>query len=207
LRAFADLRDGGVKLFFVCGNHDFWAGRFLHDDLDMTIAERLELEVNGQRTLFVHGDGINPKDVGYRVYKRIARFPLVVGAFRLLHPDWAMGLAQWVSRSSRHLFTPDDPSQGSEVEPLLAFAQRTLEAGEADVVMCGHSHYPIHETFPTPNGTGDYFNTGDWVVHQSYVEWDGDEIQLRRWEPGLAQIEAGGKAESAPDQADQQHHE
>ena len=37
LRAFADLRDAGVELHFVCGNHDFWAGRFLESQLGFTV--------------------------------------------------------------------------------------------------------------------------------------------------------------------------
>ena len=183
LRAFADLADAGVRFHFVCGNHDFWAGRFLRDHLGFSIHnERLLLDFGDRRVLFVHGDGINPSDVSYRIYKRIARFPLVVWLFRLLHPDWAMALAQGVSRGSRHLKRVDDPSQGPEVKPLQEFARGALERGEADVVMCGHSHYPVVEEHPAPGGMGLYINTGDWLVHQSYVEWDGTAFHQRSFD-------------------------
>lgn len=182
LRAFADLRDGGVEFHFVCGNHDLWAGRFLRETLGFQIHRgHLSLEFNGKRVLFVHGDGINPRDVSYRVYKRIARAAPVVRLFRLLHPDWAMALARWVSRGSRRLFMAEDLSRGAEVEPLRRFARDTLARGDADVVLCGHSHYPVQETYPTPNGPGTYINTGDWLFHESYVEWDGDTFEIKRF--------------------------
>lgn len=179
LRAFADLSDAGVEIHFIIGNHDFWAGRFLVNHLRFQIHQKLLLEMGGKRVLFVHGDGINPKDVGYRIYKRIARAPFVVWLFGLIHPDWAMGIAQGVARGSRYVKRVDDLSKGTEVVPLQDFAKRTLAEGKADVVMCGHSHYPAMEEHPTPNGTGLYINTGDWLFHKSYVEWDGEEYKQR----------------------------
>ncbi|MCC6698020.1 MAG: UDP-2,3-diacylglucosamine diphosphatase [Candidatus Hydrogenedentes bacterium] len=179
LRAFARLRDAGTEIYFICGNHDFWAGRFLEKHLGFSIhRESLTLDFADKRVLFVHGDGINPRDVGYRIYKRIARAPFVVWMFGLLHPDWAMALAQGVSRGSRRLKGTDDPSMGSEVAPLREFARQALAQGQADVVMCGHSHYPVREEFPAPEGTGLYINTGDWMFHRSFVEWDGADFLL-----------------------------
>ncbi|MDZ4860852.1 MAG: UDP-2,3-diacylglucosamine diphosphatase [Candidatus Hydrogenedentes bacterium] len=179
LRAFADLSDAGVEIHFVIGNHDFWAGRFLRQHLRFQIHEDLTLDLNGKRALFIHGDGINPGDSNYRLYKRIARSPIIVRLFGLIHPDWAMGLAQGVSRGSRHMKKVDDLSQGAEVAPLREFARAALVEGRADIVFCGHSHYPVMETFPTPGGEGLYINTGDWLYHQSYIEWDGTTFHQR----------------------------
>jgi UDP-2,3-diacylglucosamine hydrolase len=184
LCALAELRDAGVEFHFVCGNHDFWAGRFLMDRLDFTIyREPGMLEFGDKRVLFVHGDGLNPKDYGYRFYKRIARAKPVIRLFSLIHPDWAMAIAQGVSRTSRHAFQARDLSQGPEVKPLQAFAAAALAEGRADVVMCGHSHYPVVEEHPTPKGMGLYINTGDWLYHRSYVEWDGSRFHLRYYDP------------------------
>ncbi|NUM53738.1 MAG: UDP-2,3-diacylglucosamine diphosphatase [Candidatus Hydrogenedentes bacterium] len=179
LRALADLSDAGVEIHFIIGNHDFWAGRFLVQHLRFQIHDQLTLELGGRRVLFVHGDGINPKDVGYRFYKRFARNRFIVWLFGLIHPDWAMGIAQGVARGSRHLKRVDDLSKGSEVAPLREYAERTLREDKADVVMCGHSHYPMRVECKTPAGTGLYFNTGDWLFHKSYVEWDGEEFHQR----------------------------
>ncbi|MBI4558133.1 MAG: UDP-2,3-diacylglucosamine diphosphatase [Candidatus Hydrogenedentes bacterium] len=182
LRAFADMADHGIEIHFICGNHDFWAGRFLEKQLKFSLHwEPMRLQLGPHRVLLVHGDGLNPKDVGYRIYKRIARRRPVVWLFSLLHPDRAMRLGQWVSGRSRHLLSAKDPRLGSEVAPLQEFARRTLAGGEADVVLCGHSHYPVVEEFPTPNGPGRYINAGDWLVHRSYVVWDGSEFRLESY--------------------------
>jgi len=180
LRAFAELRDLGVTFDLVGGNHDFWAGRFLEHRLAFTIHRRpVLMDFGGRRVLLCHGDGLNPRDVGYRVYKWIARTRLVIGAFRLIHPDWAMALARLVSRGSRELSRVADPTKGAEAAALRTYARRVLAEGTADVVMCGHAHSPAMEEYPAPCGKGLYINTGDWLYHRSYVEWDGTDFHLR----------------------------
>ena len=175
LRAFADIRDSGVDLHLVCGNHDFWAGRFLRDDLGFNVHPNvMEHSFGDLRGHLVHGDGINPEDTKYRAYKKFARNPLVVSAFRCIHPDWAMSIARGVSHSSRSLLGADDPTEGPEAHSLRRYATGVLERGEADVVLCGHAHAPTLETHATPSGTGYYINTGDWIGHRSHTIWDGE---------------------------------
>lgn len=177
LRALAELRDAGIELHLVCGNHDFWAGRFLHDVLQFHVhAGPVVLDFAGDRVHFAHGDGINPKDRAYRAYKRFARNPFVIAAFRLIHPDWAMRLAQGVSHGSRTLLQEHDPANGPEARALRAYAAGILERGEAEAVLCGHAHAPHWEAFPK----GLYINTGDWMHHRSYVVWDG-QFQMHNW--------------------------
>ncbi|HIJ64783.1 MAG TPA: UDP-2,3-diacylglucosamine diphosphatase [Candidatus Hydrogenedentes bacterium] len=179
LRAFADLRDQGVALHFVCGNHDFWAGRFLRDELHFTIhTGEARLDFGERRGLLVHGDGLNPKDWGYRIYKWIARARPIIWLFGVLHPDWAMGIARCISRTSRALTRTETRGEGSESKALRAFAVRMLAEGEADVVLTGHSHCPLREEHPTRNGSGLYVNTGDWLKHRSYVEWDEADFRF-----------------------------
>lgn len=185
LRAFARLRERGIELHLVCGNHDFWAGRFLREHLGFCVyTEPAMMDFSGRRVLLVHGDGLNMKDWAYRVYKPIARARPVVWLFGLLHPDWAMAIAQRVSRTSRRMAETREPSKGSEARALRAFASETLQRGEADVVMCGHAHAPVYEEYPTPHGVGLYINSGDWMIHRSVVEWDGSEFRLLGGERG-----------------------
>ena len=179
LRALAALRDGGVEVHLVCGNHDFWSGRFLEETLGMRVyREPARMDFGGRQALLVHGDGENPRDRAYRVYKRIARAKPVIGLFRLLHPDFAMGLARCVSGTSRRLARVEDPAKGAEAAALREFAAKTLAAGPFDIVMAGHAHAPAIEEIATARGRGLYINTGDWLYHRSYVEWDGEDFRL-----------------------------
>lgn len=184
IRALADLKDAGAETHFAVGNHDFWAGRFLEQNLGFTIHDgAFELDFGGMKAHLVHGDGINPRDRSYRIYKRFARWRPIVSAFRLIHPDWAMAIAQGVSKSSRHVFQSEDLSEGSEVAPQRAYADRKIKSGEAQIVVCGHSHYPAIETIESHHGDGLYINAGDWIYHRTYVTWDGRAFTLRSFNP------------------------
>jgi len=180
LRALAELHDAGIELHLVCGNHDFWGGRFLRETLGFQLHQRpVILPFGGQRVLAAHGDGVNPSDRAYHLYKRFARNPLVIGAFRLLHPDWAMTLARSVSHGSRTLLGVEDPHAGPEAQAIRAYARGVLDRGEVDVVLCGHAHAPVCEEVTTTQGTRLYINTGDWLAHRSYVVWDKGAFQLK----------------------------
>lgn len=179
LHRFAIIRDAGIQLHLVCGNHDFWAGRFLQKELGFQIHPAgCLLPFGDKQALLQHGDGLNPADRSYRLYKRFARNPWVVGGFRLIHPDWAMMIARGVSHSSRTLLGVENPEEGAEAKALRAYAQGVLARGEADIVMCGHAHAPVLEKHPALRGEGIYINTGDWVSHRTHVVWDGQEFQI-----------------------------
>lgn len=186
LRALADIRDAGVELHLICGNHDFWAGRFLRDELGFQIhPSAMEHAFGDLRGRLIHGDGINPADWRYRAYKRFARNPWVIGAFRTLHPDWAMAIARGVSHGSRSMLGTEDPYNGPEAASLRAYAAGVIGRGEADVVLCGHAHAPVVEPVETATKTGTYINTGDWLNHRSHTIWDGERFEQFIEGPGL----------------------
>ena len=182
LSALRDLEKAGVELHLICGNHDFWAGRFLNNELHIDIhPDEYAVTLGDARVLCVHGDGINPEDWRYRAYKKFARNRFVVGAFRLIHPDWAMKIAQGVSHGSRSMLAPDDPADSDEVKALRKFAKDELAKGEHDVIICGHSHYPEEVEYPTPSGMGRYINTGDWMEKRTYLVWSEGEFERMTW--------------------------
>ena len=182
LRAFADLRDRGVELHLVCGNHDFWSGRFLEEQLGVTVHhDEFRCTSGEQRVLFVHGDGVDRKDYGYRLFKYVARSRVAVALFRLLHPDWAMAIARRISAASRSVQSGAEPGKDRPARAIERFVHEVLESGEVDVVVCGHSHYATRVELETPNGTGLYVNSGNWLHDRDYVEWDGQEFQLKRF--------------------------
>lgn len=195
LRAFAELRDAGVELVLVCGNHDFWAGQFLEETLGFRVcSDEYVMEEGGQRILFVHGDGQNPDDWFYRLYKKFARARPVVWLFRQIHPDWAMGIARAVSGGSRYFNQREDLSTNPEVEALRTYARELLAAGHADAVVCGHAHFPEKRSFPTPNGPGTYVNSGDWLFHRTFVEWDGANFSLEQVKEPIKPAAAVGES-------------
>ena len=176
-----DVVEAGVRMAFVGGNHDAWAGPFLRDEVGMELHEGpVEMMLAGRRTLVAHGDGVGRGDLKYRALKKLIRNPVTVGAFRALHPDWGRRIALLASTTEHKADTGDQAARGR-----AAFIQSwALEQMRADpgiqLILTGHAHLAsVQEVEPGRF----YVNSGDWLRTFDYVvlPQDGGPPQLRTW--------------------------
>ena len=175
LAALMDLRDAGVPMTMVAGNHDCWGGDVLREAGVDFLEGPLTCDVGGWRARVEHGDGLRDKeDRGYRLLRRVLRNPLAIRAFgTLLHPDFASRLAMGSSRTSRD-YAPRDEGRG-----LRAVAARALEGAQApELLIYGHSHVAALERMP---GGGVYANAGSWLDAPTYLVVTPERIALRTW--------------------------
>ncbi len=177
LKILADIQESGCKLHFISGNHDFWFRDFLKDYLKMEIhKDSLTIKVE-DKTLFVsHGDLYTANDMRYKIFRKVIRNKLVMWIFELIHPDLALGLGKNLSRSSRNRTISPELKRAKEAG-LENFAKLKLR-NSCDFVVFGHSHSPISKQFEG----GIYINSGDWIVHNTYVEIEDGRIQLKVYE-------------------------
>ena len=167
LAALTDLRESGVRLRFVGGNHDAWGGPFLADRVGMELLPDLaRIELGGRNALVVHGDGLGRGDLKYRALKKVIRSRPSIAAFRLLHPDLGSRIASVVSTTESKHGTPEmaNPQRAAE---LRSWAHEQLTTSpELDLILAGHTHTPVlDEVAP-----GRYYvNTGDWLNHFTYL--------------------------------------
>lgn len=182
LNAFYELNQRGVELFFIGGNHDFWAGKSLEQIGFQILESGTIIDFDGCKTLLIHGDGLNKEDRGYRLFKILARNRFLIFAFRLIHPDWAMGIAQWMSRGSRKLQENKGAHHHKEVETIKSYAIKKLTEGICDAVLAGHCHKPECSLIQINNRSCWYINSGDWIENKTYVKWDGSKFYLCRKE-------------------------
>lgn len=181
LHALARLRDGGVHLHFICGNHDQWTGPFLEHTLGMTVhRDGYDVELAGRRVHLFHGDGVNPDDKGYLLLKWFVRLRLPQWLLRQLHPDWTEAIGRLFSRVSRKA-QEEKMRAGNTVERswMHLYALRRFDLG-ADVVIGGHCHVPEVVRVHRGGTVRTYLNCGDWHENFSYVVWDGATFQLHR---------------------------
>lgn len=174
LAAIADLRDAGIAVLWIGGNHDCWGGDALMQETGATYTlEPWRGHIGPWETLLAHGDGLREReDAPYRRLRRVLRHPLAIRAFGLLHPDLASRVALASSDTSRHR------RAGDEGRGLLAVARGALDAPDGPaLVMHGHSHVPRLERC----GAGIYANAGAWYLDQQFVRIDGDRIERRQW--------------------------
>lgn len=190
------LVDSGVRIGMTGGNHDWWGGDFLREEIGIDFwQDPVRIEVAGRTLLLAHGDGLGPGDGGYRALRRVLRHPWIVGAFGALHPDLGGRIARRVSRTEGKVapYGPDSPR---------AVALRDWALGELDRdrsldwIALGHSHVP--ECLPAGGGRF-YLNSGDWLHHRSFLTLHpGEDPLLEWWERAPADGVRTGPPESAP---------
>jgi UDP-2,3-diacylglucosamine hydrolase len=176
LAALMDLRDAGLPMTMIAGNHDCWGGDVLRDaGVDFQFGPWIG-ELAGWRTRIEHGDGLRvAEDRGYRALRTVLRNRAAIRAFRLLHPDLASRLAMGSSQASRS-YQPRDEGRG-----LRAVAAASLAAEPStELLIYGHSHVAALERMPSGNV---YANAGSWLDRPTYLEVTPREIALREWRP------------------------
>ena len=174
LAALMDLRDAGVPVTMLAGNHDCWGGDVLRDaGVDFQFGPWTG-SLGGWRARVDHGDGLRmAEDRGYRALRRVLRNRLAIRAFGALHPDLASRLAMGSSRASR-TYQPKDLGRG-----LRAVAQSTLAADPAlELLVYGHSHVSALERMPSGNV---YANAGSWLDAPTFLVVTPERIALRSW--------------------------
>ncbi|MBI4551411.1 MAG: UDP-2,3-diacylglucosamine diphosphatase [Candidatus Latescibacteria bacterium] len=155
------LIEQGTRVVYMSGNHDFWLGSFLREQVGVeAVYGALETEHHGKRLFICHGDGLVAKDQGYRLMRRILHNPVNIWLYQLLHPDLGVALARVVSHLSRNHTLPEGWHPDREYREL---ALAKLHEG-FDGVIFGHSHCPDYQTVDGKV----YINLGDWVTHFSY---------------------------------------
>src|SRR3954471_1744629 len=182
LAALADLRDAGIPVLLIAGNHDCWGGDMLTKDvgLDYRLAP-WEGRVGEWMVRFEHGDGLRPvEDRGYRALRKVLRNSLAIRAFRWLHPDLASPLAGGSSHASR-TYASRDRGKG-----LLDSAQRELaNRKDLELLVYGHSHVA---TLTRISPAQVYANPGSWLDRPTFLRITETGVALREW---------NGSAESA----------
>ena len=168
------LRDAGVAITYMNGNHDFWLGPFLREQLGLTTHDgALPLELQGHRIWLHHGDGLGSGDLGYKMLKRVLRSPVSIALYRLIHPDLGIPLAHVVSRWSRHS-RGERPLDGDRLWTRIA-APRFAEG--FDTVMVGH----FHHAWERREGARSFFMLGDWIDNFTYVVLEDGRFTLGSW--------------------------
>ncbi len=167
LGSLAALVDAGRHVVLLGGNHDWWGGDFLREEIGVDFhPDPVVMDLAGRRTFLAHGDGLGRGDLGYRVLRRILRGTATRWAFRWLHPDLGARLARWVSRTEVRGREPTELER-SRAAHLEEWARAKLrEAPELDLVVLGHTHIPALVEVEADRY---YLNAGDWIHHRSFV--------------------------------------
>ena len=173
LAVLAELRDSGLPILWIAGNHDCWGDEILREDIGVEYhVGSWNGNLAGWSARIEHGDGLREKeDRGYRLVRPIMRNRLAIRAFRSLHPDWASSLAMGSSGASR-TYRSRDEGRG-----LRAIAMAELERDRSlQLLIYGHSHVAALERSPAG---GIFANAGSWLDAPTYLRITPEVIELR----------------------------
>jgi len=174
LRLLHDLVLSGTSVTCIRGNHDFWLGPYIYDEMGIEVIDGpVWVRHQGRKLFLAHGDEFF-REPGYRALRYILRHPVSVKLFGLIHPDLGALLAGAFSRAAK---STSSGKVNAVKETLVRTAEEKFEEG-ADVVMFGHLHMPVFRRF----GRKALVVLGDWIHNFTYALLEDGEISLRRWE-------------------------
>ena len=177
----AEITDSGIPVHFFVGNHDMWMSGYFEKELNIKVYyEPATFAWNSKRFFVGHGDGLGPGDHNYKFLKSVFRNKLSQWLFGQLHPTIGIGLANYFSRRSRlKTGTADEQFLGEDNEWLIIFSREVLAKEHFDYFIFGHRHLPLKIKL---NDNAEYINLGDWITHFTYGVFDGNTVELKKWE-------------------------
>ena len=171
------LKESGITLYFLAGNHDYWVGDHITNDImDEVYLDDKQIEINGKKFFLTHGDGLLSWDHGYRLLKKVIRSKAFIWLFHWLHPTIGYRIAGMISRSGKKDTHGEDFNEDVRVE-LQKVAKEHFDNGY-DFMISGHYH--LGEMFLIEKGK--LVVLGDWFHRPSYAVYNGEDLELRHWE-------------------------
>jgi UDP-2,3-diacylglucosamine hydrolase len=177
----AALCDSGIPVHVFTGNHDMWMFGYLEKELGVKIHySPIEREFFGKKVMIGHGDGLGPGDHGYKLIKKVFANRFFQWCFARLHPNFGIGVADYLSRRSRaKTGNSEDEYLGDDKEFLVQYCQEMAAKSPIDYFIFGHRHLPIEKAI---NNTAVYINLGDWIRFQTYAKLTPEGISLLKFE-------------------------
>ena len=177
----AELSDQGVEIHFFTGNHDLWVRDYFQKELGFIVHhEPQDFVLNEKKFLIGHGDGLGPKDIGFKRMKKVFTAPFFKWLYRWIHPDIGMRIGTYLSLKNKIISEEEDiVFLGEEKEWLVQYCNKKQAEEKRDFFVFGHRHLPLN----LPIGTdARYINLGDWITHFTFAEFDGKLLELKKWD-------------------------
>ncbi len=184
LGTIASITDSGIPVHVFRGNHDIWAFDYLQKELGVQLyREAVVRNFNGKTFFLAHGDGLGPGDTGYKMLKKVFENRFNQWLFNWMHPDIGTRLGLYFSRKSRIANIAREQKNDFKVEiekeMLYRYAQKKLIAQpEINHFVFGHRHVPLQVKLQENSVLT---LLGDWVTHFSYAVFDGENLNLYRF--------------------------
>jgi UDP-2,3-diacylglucosamine hydrolase len=175
----ANLTRSGVRLYFMHGNRDFLIGeRFCAATAARLLPDPSVHEVEGVKTLLVHGDTLCTDDLEYQAWRRRARDPVFQAEF-LAKPLAERRQAVLEMREKSRLVV-----QGKTADIMDVNDDAVREAMRSHGVrrlIHGHTHRPGRHALEVDGERCERWVLPDWYGRGGYIEVDRRGPRLVRF--------------------------
>ena len=173
------LVEGGHEVHYIEGNHDFRLGKFFQEEIGINVyPDSFCTEMGGKKVFMTHGDLGNPRDLGYRALRYVLRTNTVHAVKGLFPERWVYEVGANSSKLSRRVQKNFPAKEMAIRQTYRRTAEEFFQKGY-DVVLMGHTHLPDDVTTFVNGRQCRYINTGDWVKHFTYLEFDGSQFYTK----------------------------
>jgi len=170
----AELRKNKIEIYFFTGNHDMWVRNYLTEHFGVHIFnKKQEFIINNKKFLLGHGDGLGEGEFGYKCLKVFLNCKINAWLFGLIPPKTGFAIAHFLSKRSRAMAPKyKEHFLGNDKELLVQYCYKYIENHNIDYFIFGHRHLPLEITI----NKAIYYNTGDWLNHNSYVYYKNNPL-------------------------------
>ncbi|MBN8480733.1 MAG: UDP-2,3-diacylglucosamine diphosphatase [Xanthomonadales bacterium] len=166
--AMKPLRDAHKPCFFIHGNRDFLLGEAYARRAGMTLlADPSVVEIEGVRTLLMHGDTLCTDDTAYQVFRAQARSPAWQRAF-LARPRSERETFARQARAESQRYTTDT-TNSALMDVNDEAVRAAMRANGCLRLIHGHTHRPATHRFELDGQPAERIVLGDWYEHESWL--------------------------------------
>ncbi len=173
LAKIAELTDRGVRVVFMCGNHDMWVRDYFTKECGMELyTSPTTFDIAGRAVHVAHGDNLNIKrtNLTLRLMNGFFRSRVARWSFSsLIHPNLAIRFGAWWSASSRKGHREEDKSvMERSIGYLKTYAKAHYAREAADLYIFGHLHHAGDYSQESPA----IIFMNDWSSNPHYITID-----------------------------------
>jgi UDP-2,3-diacylglucosamine pyrophosphatase LpxH len=159
-----------TRIDYVIGNHDdtYRKTPLFKPEDGVNIVDKLEMTTpSGYRIAVFHGHEFD------HVYNKHEWLYKLLAFANRIGSKIGMNYKKIKKQTCTDL---KEQAYGDAVREIHDAAKKKAAKGGFDAVIIGHTHSPTHQ--PGKEGVPEFLNAGDWKMHNTYVELEGDKLSL-----------------------------
>lgn len=174
----ASYTQSGAKLYIMRGNRDHLLGkRFAHETGVEFIQDPTLIELNGKKTLLMHGDTLCTKDVMYQIFRRFFNNPVSIKLSMAVPYRMRKKIWHGVHNLSHKTKQEKAPYIVDVHQP--AVEKIMLQYNVFDLIH-GHTHKQAIHKFNLNDQPAKRLVLGDWYENDCVLVADSDGMHMMR---------------------------